>query len=146
MLKKSWLFLIAGLAFAWLPAQTPAFAQVQTATPEAGAEAEAGLEVAEAVIATGSSGLEPQGVDTTFPADTKRLYCFTRITGGGPDDEIVHQWMKGDQVVASMTLKVKASPWRTYSMKTMPSEASGKWTVKIMEGKRVLKVVPFEIQ
>jgi hypothetical protein len=104
------------------------------------------LQVETAVVATGIENKEPQGVAQSFPANTQKLYCYSKITGGKEGDEIIHQWMKGEDVIASITLKVNGSPWRTHSFKTMPDHAVGKWSVKIMQKNKVLKVVPFEIE
>ncbi len=68
-----------------------------------------------------------------FPADVGRLYCFTKIAGAEKETEIKHLWYHGDNLLATVTLPVKSSSWRTWSSKAIEKTRKGKWKVEIKD-------------
>ncbi|MCK5241193.1 DUF2914 domain-containing protein [bacterium] len=125
----------------------PAEAKAVAAKPaEAPAAIDASLEIIEIAIAKSIENREPQEVADTFASDVERVYCYTKINGGKEGDSITHRWKKGDQVMAEISLKVNASPWRTYSSKAIMKEWTGAWTVEILQGDTVLKAKTFTIE
>ncbi|MBI2537226.1 MAG: DUF2914 domain-containing protein [Gemmatimonadetes bacterium] len=55
-------------------------------------------------------------------------------------------WYFGDQEVARVELSIGGSPWRTWSSKTIPAEATGSWRVDIVANGNVLKSLAFTVQ
>ena len=109
--------------------------------------AEATLSVEAAVIATGVENLTPMGVADKFPADTGRLYCYSKIIGGGEGSSIKHIWYYGDKKVDEIILSIKSSSFRTYSYKTISSDWTGKWKVEIVaDDGTILKTLEFVIE
>lgn len=91
---------------------------------------------------------EPDIIDSVFPPNVKRLYCFTAIKGARDVSEIQHRWYYNDDLQASISLKIGSSSWRTYSAKSIPSVYTGEWRVSIVNSKNeeVLKTVRFTVQ
>jgi len=109
--------------------------------------AETTLSVEAAVIATGVENLTPMGVADKFPADTGRLYCYSKIIGGGEGSSIKHIWYYGDKKVDEIILSIKSSSFRTYSYKTISSDWTGKWKVEIVaDDGTILKTLEFVIE
>lgn len=105
-----------------------------------------GWEVVEAAIATVVENRQPVGGAETFNAQVGKLFCWSKIAGGEAGGEIVHEWRKGNEVVASVTLAIGGSPWRVYSSKIILPEMTGKWSVAIKQGDRVLKTLEFTVE
>jgi len=59
-----------------------------------------------------------------------QVWYWTRIEGGRVGDRVEHVWFRDGVEVASMTLKIGGSPWRTYSAKTLRAGSVGEWTVE----------------
>ena len=109
--------------------------------------AETTLSVEAAVIATGVENLTPMGVADKFPANTGRLYCYSKIIGGGEGSSIKHIWYYGDKKVDEIILSIKSSSFRTYSYKTISSDWTGKWKVEIVaDDETILKTIEFVIE
>jgi hypothetical protein len=105
------------------------------------------ISVEEAVIATGVENLTPVAAGVSFDANIGRLYCFTRIKTNLQPAVIKHLWFHGDKIVMEVTLPVKSSNWRTYSMKTIWPSAGGDWKVDVTsEDGTLLKTLNFTIR
>ncbi|MBI3995184.1 MAG: DUF2914 domain-containing protein [Nitrospirae bacterium] len=105
------------------------------------------MTVEEAVIATGVESLTPVNPGNVFDASVGRLYCFTRIKSSLQPAVVKHLWFHGDKMVMEVTLPVKSSNWRTYSMKTILTSADGDWKVDVTsEDGTVLKTLTFTIR
>jgi hypothetical protein len=117
-----------------------------TAAEETTVASGEGSEVLEASIATGMENRQPVGAGETFPASVGKLYCYTKIAGGQEGGEVVHKWMKGGEPMAEVTLKLGGSPWRVYSSKIIVPEATGKWSVDVMQDGKVLKTLEFTVE
>jgi hypothetical protein len=91
---------------------------------------------------------EPDVIDSVFPPQVKRLYCFTSIKGATESSEIQHRWYYNDDLQSTISLKIKSSSWRTYSAKSIPSVYTGEWMVAIVNTKNeeVLKTCKFFIK
>jgi len=78
---------------------------------------------------------ERQAVDqvTELPPDVTRLYCFTRILGGGEAGTVVHVWYWGDREMARVELPVRSDDWRTWSSKNVLPEWHGTWRVEVLD-------------
>ncbi|MGH7700425.1 MAG: DUF2914 domain-containing protein [Gemmatimonadales bacterium] len=92
----------------------------------------------------------PQDTVTALPtpAATDSLYLWTRVTGAEPGMGTVlhHVWFRGDEQVADVELNVGGSPWRTWSMKTIPAEWTGAWRVEVRDAAgNVLQTVQFTV-
>jgi hypothetical protein len=60
-----------------------------------------------------------------------RVYFWSRLSGGAPGDSISHVWYLEDRELQSINLHVDASPWRTWSYKTMFPDMNGNWRVEV---------------
>jgi Protein of unknown function (DUF2914) len=117
-------------------------AQDSTAAPAAAAPS---ITVTEAVIAKSVVDRVPQDTGSTFGADVGQVVCWTRISGatGG---SIHHVWFHGNDQVGDVELTVGASPWRTFSRKNIPAQATGAWHVEVRDGSgNLLRRVDFTI-
>lgn len=75
----------------------------------------------------------PQGADSTFAATTAQLYCWSKITGVGADGTTVtHIWLHDGKEMCQVDLQVKASPWRTWSVKNLYG-LTGSWEVRVVD-------------
>lgn len=124
-------------------------AQDSTVTPQDTAAAAAtapGLTVIEAVIAKTVVDRAPQDTASTFTADVGQVACFTRVTGAAAGTTMRHVWFHGDDQVGDVQLTVGGSPWRTWSRKNVPADATGAWHVEIRDASGgLLRRVDFSI-
>jgi hypothetical protein len=105
------------------------------------------LAVDEAVICKAVVDRMPQDQGETFPADVGHVYCFCRISGASEATTITHVWKKGETEMAAVELSVGASPWRTWSSKTIDPGWTGAWAVEIKDAEgNVLKTLNFVIE
>jgi len=73
------------------------------------------------------------GEATVFPADSTRVYCFTRIHGLHPPTTVTHAWYHDGKTMAKVDLDVRSENWRTWSYKTYLPEWTGYWEVKVLD-------------
>lgn len=86
----------------------------------------------EAVLARSVMDRMPMDTGTAFPADVGEIVLWTRVTGG--DGQTIHHvWFFGDTEVGNVPLTIGGSPWRTWSRKTVPAEATGAWRVEVRD-------------
>lgn len=107
-----------------------AAAQETTAVPVLSAEVQ---------VCTSITERMPDGADSTFAVTTAQLYCWSKITGAGADGATVtHIWLHDGKEMCQVDLQVKASPWRTWSVKNLYGMA-GNWEVRVVdaEGKPI---------
>ena len=99
----------------------------------------------EAVLARNVMDRAPQDTGTAFPADVGGVVLWTRVTGGD-GQTLNHVWFFGDTEVGNVPLTIGGSPWRTWSRKTIPAEATGAWHVEIRDGAgTVLQRIDFTV-
>jgi hypothetical protein len=100
--------------------------------------------IVEAVAATRIVDRLPQG-DGPFP-DGSEVHIFTRIENpGGSQRTIRHQWYFDGARRSSISLKVKAASWRTWSTRAV--HGVGPWRVDIVdESGAVLKSLTFQVK
>jgi hypothetical protein len=132
------------------PAQAAPARQV-AATPQpqqSKPAATSNLQVARGVIALNIVENEPENPGTEFPPEVKRLFCFTQIKGGSPDDVIEHRWYWQEDLMNTVSLNIKSSSWRTHSVKTIPQGFSGEWRVAVVDTKSdaVLQTIKFMVK
>jgi hypothetical protein len=85
------------------------------------------------VTTEGIEDREPIGLDTAFPADIDRVYCFLEARNIEHDTEVTFVWYAGDMQVAEITVPLQAGPrWRTFSYKTIGGVA-GEWRVELLD-------------
>jgi hypothetical protein len=101
-----------------------------------------GLRVRDAKL--GKDVQNKQIVDTTTTfALNEKAYLWLRLVGG-PSDSITVTWKTGDQSFPAK-LNVGASPWRTWSYKTL--SVAGNWTVTVTDaGGKTLKEISFTVK
>lgn len=89
---------------------------------------------------------ERMPVDTVdvFPAGTKQVYAWCRVTGAVDSVSIWVDWYYGDELKGEVELPVKSSSWRTWSSKKLLPEWTGEWEVRVLDAERsVLRSVSF---
>ena len=88
---------------------------------------------------------EPEGAADAFPTDIGQVYCFTVVLDAGPDEtHVVHKWYLGDKLMAEVKLKAQGEYWRTWSVKHMQPEWTGRWRVDVVSADgKVLKSALF---
>jgi hypothetical protein len=107
---------------------------------------ESGPVVIEAGVGTGVVDRQLQGPADSFPATVGTLFCFTKIGETEAGATIEHVWYHSDVEVGRKQLNIGGSPWRTWSSKIIPADATGDWRVDILAGGQVIKSVSFKVQ
>ena len=119
-------------------------AQDTTAAAPAAAAAQSPVTV-EAVLARNVMDRAPQDTGVAFPPDVAGLVLWMRVTGGA-GQTLNHVWYHGDTEVGNVPLSIGGSPWRTWSRKTIPMEATGAWHVEVRDAAgTVLKRIDFTV-
>jgi len=99
----------------------------------------------QAVLARNVVDRAPQDTGVAFPADVGTLVLWMRVTGG-EGQTLNHVWFHGDTEVGNVPLSIGGSPWRTWSRKTIPADATGAWHVEIRDSAgTVLKRIDFTV-
>ncbi|HXM37940.1 MAG TPA: DUF2914 domain-containing protein [Gemmatimonadales bacterium] len=120
-------------------------AQDTTAAAPAAAPAPAKNISVDAVLARNVVDRAPQDTGTAFPADVGTLVLWTRVSGAN-GQTLSHVWFHGDTEVGSVPLTVTGSPWRTWSRKNIPADATGAWHVEVRDAAgNVLKRIDFTV-
>src|SRR5437868_9467510 len=126
----------AAIVFVTTTARAQDPTQAGAAKSTATAEVSVGTAVADHAIT---------GAAESFPKGTAKLVCLSKVTDAA-DSEIEHVWYKGDAEQARVKLKVGGSPWRTYSTKTLGTDASGDWRCDVVQDGKVLQAVKFKVE
>lgn len=104
------------------------------------------LEIAEGVITTHVADHRPVDRVQGWSAASGPLYCFTRIVGVEDPTAIFHVWYRGKQEMARVELRVRSSPWNTWSVKTLEAGWTGDWRVEVVDASgRLLRTIPFTL-
>lgn len=121
------------IAAGLLIAAAPVVAQTdEAAAPDSSVENVIATPLAvSAVVASGVEEREPIGEAASFPTTTARVYCWTVVTGAVDSTNITHTWYLDTVMVQQIELPVKASPWRTWSYKSIDESMVGAWRVEI---------------
>jgi len=120
-------------------------AQDTTAAAAAAAPRPAQDVSVDAVLARNVMDRAPQDTGTAFPADVGSVVLWTRVTGAD-GQTLSHVWFYGDTEVGNVPLTIGGSPWRTWSRKTIPAEATGAWHVEVRDAAgNVLKRIDFTV-
>jgi hypothetical protein len=99
----------------------------------------------EAVLARSVLDRVPQDTGVAFPPDVGTLVLWMRVTGGD-GQTLDHVWFYGDTEWGNVPLTIGGSPWRTWSRKTIPADATGAWHVEIRDSAgNVLKRIDFTV-
>jgi Protein of unknown function (DUF2914) len=99
----------------------------------------------EAVLARNVMDRVPQDTGIAFPPEVGQLMLWMRVTGG-EGQTLSHVWFHGDTEVGNVPLTVGGSPWRTWSRKTIPADATGAWHVEVRDAAgNVLKRIDFTV-
>lgn len=99
----------------------------------------------DAVLARTLVDRAPQDTGTAFPDSVGTIVLWMRATGAN-GQTLHHVWFFGDTQVGDVPLTISGSPWRTWSRKTVPPEATGAWHVEIRDDAgTVLKRIDFTV-
>lgn len=120
-------------------------AQDSTARPAAPPPAPASDVTVEAVLARTLVDRAPQDTGSAFPDSVGTVVLWMRVTGAN-GQTLHHVWFHGDDQVGDVPLTIGGSPWRSWSRKTVPADATGAWHVEIRdEAGTVLKRIDFTV-
>jgi len=106
---------------------------------------QAQMKVVRDVLATRIDNRQP--VEATMPvgADVGELFYFTEVEGG--PGTIQHVWTRQGRTMATVSLEVRSSRFRTWSSKRIVPEWTGRWRVEARgPGGAVLSSKEFEIK
>lgn len=82
----------------------------------------------------------------SFPSDVESVAFLTRVEGATGEAFVVHVWSFEGKEVRRARLSVKASPYRTWSVKRVKDQP-GRWKVEVFDPiGRSLGVVDFTVQ
>ena len=99
----------------------------------------------EAVVARSVMDRAPVDTGTAFPADVGQLVLWTKVSGAS-GSMVRHVWFHGETEVGNVELSVSASPFRTWSRKTVPAEWTGGWHVEVRDAAgAVLQRIDFTV-
>jgi hypothetical protein len=99
----------------------------------------------EAVLARTLVDRAPQDTGSAFPDSVGTVVLWMRVTGAN-GQTLHHVWFHGGDQVGDVPLTIGASPWRTWSRKTVPADAKGAWHVEIRDAAgTVLKRIDFTV-
>lgn len=119
-----------------------AAAQDTSAAPAARPASEVTVE---AVLARNVVDRAPQDTGTAFPDSVGTVALWMRVTGAN-GQTLHHVWFHGADQVGDVALTIGGSPWRSWSRKTIPVEATGAWHVEIRdEAGNVLRKIDFTV-
>lgn len=105
------------------------------------------LSVVESSITTAIENQQPVDQVSTFPADFGKLYCFTRVVGATSDTSVTHVWLYQGHEMATVTLPVGSSNWRTNSSKRFLPQWAGNWQVRVLDAEgNELANIPFVLE
>ena len=114
------------------------------AAPPAAAPAAADVNV-EAVLARQVVDRAPQDSGSAFPDSVGQVVLWMKVTGAS-GQTLHHVWFHGDDNVGDVTLTIGGSPWRTWSRKQVPVDATGAWHVEVRDDAgTVLKRIDFTV-
>jgi hypothetical protein len=113
-----------------------AFVATAICAPHAAAQSD--LSVDDASIALGIEELSPVDPGEFFSSDVGRLWCYSKVSGGGEGDSIVHNWYYGDELMAEVSLPIRSPSYRTYSSKNIVPGWTGEWRVEITDAEGML--------
>jgi hypothetical protein len=86
---------------------------------------------AEVAIAKSVAAGMPVDTSSSFDAAVGQVAGWSRVSGLAAGSKITHLWIHGADS-SKVELSVGGSPWRTYSRKTIPSGATGDWTLEVL--------------
>ncbi|PYP38350.1 MAG: hypothetical protein DMD48_09830 [Gemmatimonadetes bacterium] len=144
-LMKAMLTLLLLVGFVGqVAAQDTTKAAAPAPAPAAAAAAAANASV-EAVLARSVVDRVPQDTGTAFPDSVGTVVLWMRVSGAS-GQTVSAVWFHGGDEVGTVPLAIGGSPWRTWSRKTIPVDATGAWHVEIRDAAgNVLKRVDFTV-
>ncbi|MSR06757.1 MAG: DUF2914 domain-containing protein [Gemmatimonadetes bacterium] len=101
---------------------------------------------AEAQVGTAVVDRALQGAAESFPASVGTVYGYSKIAKTQAGATIEHVWYHNDVEVGRKQLNIGGSPWRTWSSKVIPADATGDWKVEVVADGKVLTSVAFKVQ
>ncbi|MBI2201960.1 MAG: DUF2914 domain-containing protein [Armatimonadetes bacterium] len=106
---------------------------------------ESGMRVMRDVLATAIENRQPVEANGQITADVGQLFYFTDVQGG--PGTIQHVWIWQGRTMATVTLEVKSSRFRTWSSKRIQPDWKGQWRVEARTSDgAVLSFKDFEIE
>jgi len=106
-----------------------------------------GFSIVRVVVGTGVANKEPVGIAESFPASTKKVYCFLQASDIAKDMEVSLVWFHDQDEKLKTILPLKRGKrWRTYANKNLRG-LKGDWKIEIKDaGGNLLKEVKFKVE
>jgi len=106
---------------------------------------ESELKVVRDVLATRIENRQPVEAAMPVPSGVGELFYFTEVQGG--PGTIQHVWIWQGRTMATVSLEVRSSRFRTWSSKRIMREWTGQWKVEARgPGGAVLSSKEFEVK
>lgn len=107
--------------------------------PPAGAMDDPGFTIGRMVTCTKIVNREPSGVTDSFPAETRRAFCFLEAVDIEHDTEITFVWYYHNSEMARVVLPLKKGRrWRTRSNKRVAG-MRGPWRVELQDAAGIVQ-------
>lgn len=110
------------------PPPAPAGAEEAAAQPAATPQGE----VARALFTSAVEEREPVDQVSEVPNSWEKVVFFTELHGLA-GHTVTHRWEHDGQVTAEVPFEVGGPRWRVWSSKELPREATGEWTVSVVD-------------
>ena len=101
-------------------------------TAENETSADQSAHVARAMFTTEVVDHEPVDQLDSLPAGFDRICFFTEIVDMS-GEAITHRWLLDGEPVAEVPMEIGGPRWRVYSVKTLPSNTTGTWSVQVVD-------------
>ncbi len=88
--------------------------------------------VSRALFTIGIDNREPVIMVASISADSYNSISFFTELNGMTGETVTHQWMFEDKVMFEKSFEVGGDRWRVWTSKTLLSDWTGTWTVKVL--------------
>lgn len=107
----------------------------------------ANVTVLEAAVAEDVAAKTPSRAADKFSTKVGQLVCWSNVKASSTPTSVTHVWYHRDRETARVMLRVEASPWRTWSRKTIYPAWTGPWRVDIQNARgEVLRSLSFTVK
>lgn len=104
------------------------------------------LTVTRSAVARSVIGREPEGAAQAFPANVGKVVFFNQLSGAAKPEDVTHLWKYAGKVELAVKLEVEEEGWRIWSVKEIPPNQTGNWTVEAVDAAgTVLETAAFTV-
>lgn len=125
---------------------TAGLAEEKAASSTGSPESKSALSVEKMVLCTGVQDREPVGEASSFSAEVGKVYCWLTVVGAESETQIKQGWWYKGELLFELPLTIRTARFRTWGTKTIQSNQTGEWTVKVTDSEgHVLKEATFTV-